>query len=138
MYCLFTACDRHQRPVARTLPERCSRRACRGRRLRLRSAAGITTAITVGAGSATLAGKGRDARAVARFNSITPEGGGGAGVVAGAIVADGRDIVSGAADGDDDDDDHDDDDQEGDANAKGAADSASAETGLGGLLAIVR
>ena len=62
----------------------------------------------------------------------------GAAGVAGAIVTEGRDVISGAADGDDDDDDHNDDDQEGDANAKGAADSAGAETGLGGLLAFVR
>ena len=58
--------------------------------------------------------------------------------IAGAIVTEARDGIGGAADGADDDDDHDDDDQEGDANAKGAADSASAETGLGGLLAFVR
>ena len=136
MYCLFTACDRLQRPVARTLPERCSRRACRGRRLRLRSAAGRASADVIVAESDTLAGCRRGAIAVAGFNDGAEAAG--AGIVAGATVTEGRDVISGAADGDDDDDDHDDDDQEGDANAKGAADSTSAETGLGGLLAFVR
>ena len=43
------------------------------------------------------------------------------------------DIISSAAHGDNDDDNDDDDDQEGDADAERAADTASAETGLGSL-----
>ena len=43
------------------------------------------------------------------------------------------DIIGSAAHGDNDDDNDDDDDQEGDADAERAADTASAETGLGGL-----
>ena len=43
------------------------------------------------------------------------------------------DIISSAAHGDNDDDNDDDDDQEGDADAERAADTASAEAGLGGL-----
>ena len=44
-----------------------------------------------------------------------------------------RDIIRSAAHGDNDDDNDDDDDQEGDADAERAADTASAEAGLGGL-----
>ena len=43
------------------------------------------------------------------------------------------DIIRSAADGDNDDDNDDDDDQERDADAERAADTASAEAGLGGL-----
>ena len=42
-------------------------------------------------------------------------------------------IIRSAAHGDNDDDNDDDDDQEGDADAERAADTASAEAGLGGL-----
>ena len=46
-------------------------------------------------------------------------------------------IIGGAGDHNDNDDNDNDDDQEGDADAKSAADTAGAETGLGGLSSLV-
>ena len=65
------------------------------------------------------------------FTVRSPEAGAAFGDVA---VSEGVvDIISSAAHGDNDDDNDDDDDQEGDADAERAADTASAEAGLGGL-----
>ena len=65
------------------------------------------------------------------FTIRTPEAGARLGDIA---VSEGVvNIISSAAHGDNDDDNDDDDDQEGDADAERAADTASAETGLGSL-----
>ena len=82
------------------------------------SAIGVASALAVAAGPIA-------------FTVRSPEAGAAFGDVA---VSEGVvDIISSAAHGDNDDDNDDDDDQEGDADAERAADTASAEAGLGGL-----
>ena len=89
----------------------------------------VTSAHTLVASPFTSALKSRAACGVGTFGGVIARN-----LVSGISPAVGAsDVIGSAANHHHDDDDDNDDDQEGDADAERAADTASAETGLGGL-----